>query len=206
MSQAIGFGVEITGLQRSDHATIAGLADVGATRVEIIPYRNTIDALEPLAPVLAALVQIGLEVDRGRTLLGLWRNLRCETEWVTSRVEQDSPSVGRWLDRRDPGSQPLSLRRCGLQVCHREIQMDLLRDVARGPRRRLVVGDLHGAQPYPFSSDVHGRGGREHDLAPEHRGPELSERDWVGTVQRHESPSSDSHGLRVEAARIGGKP
>jgi hypothetical protein len=35
--------------------TIAGFADVGVTRVEIHPLPHTIEALEQLAPVFAAL-------------------------------------------------------------------------------------------------------------------------------------------------------
>jgi hypothetical protein len=36
--------------------TIAGFPDVGVTRIEIVPYPNTIDTVEQLAPVIAALV------------------------------------------------------------------------------------------------------------------------------------------------------
>ena len=56
MSEAIGFGVGITGSADQIAETIAGFADVGVTGVEILPHPNTIDTLEQLAPVLAALV------------------------------------------------------------------------------------------------------------------------------------------------------
>lgn len=131
-------------------------------------------------------------------LLRLCGNLRGKTERVASRVEEDSPSVRRWLDWRAASSQLLSLLNRGLQICHREIEVDLLGDIARRPCRRLVVRDLHRAQPHPVRADVNGRGGREHDLAAQHRGPELSELDWVGTVQRDETASSDGHGLNLD--------
>lgn len=56
LAEAIGFGVAIAGSTDQITETIAGFADVGVTRVEIVPYPNTIDTLEQLAPVLAALV------------------------------------------------------------------------------------------------------------------------------------------------------
>jgi alkanesulfonate monooxygenase SsuD/methylene tetrahydromethanopterin reductase-like flavin-dependent oxidoreductase (luciferase family) len=56
LAEAIGFGVAITGSTDQITETIAGFADVGVTRVEIFPYPNTIDTLEQLAPVLAALI------------------------------------------------------------------------------------------------------------------------------------------------------
>jgi hypothetical protein len=34
----------------------AGFPDVGVTRIEIVPYPNTIDTVEQLAPAIAALV------------------------------------------------------------------------------------------------------------------------------------------------------
>ena len=82
-------------------------------------------------------------------LLRLCGNLRGKTERVASRVEEDSPSVRRWLDWRAASSQLLSLLNRGLQICHREIEVDLLGDIARRPCRRLVVRDLHRAQPHP---------------------------------------------------------
>ena len=56
LAEAIGFGVAITGTSNQIAETIAGFADVGVTRVEIVPYPNTIDTLEQLTPVLAALI------------------------------------------------------------------------------------------------------------------------------------------------------
>jgi alkanesulfonate monooxygenase SsuD/methylene tetrahydromethanopterin reductase-like flavin-dependent oxidoreductase (luciferase family) len=55
-AQAVGFGVAITGSTNQIAETLAGFASVGMTRVEIFPYPNTIDTLERLAPVLAAVV------------------------------------------------------------------------------------------------------------------------------------------------------
>lgn len=75
-------------------------------------------------------------------LLGLGRNLGREAERVTRRAEEDPPSVRRWLDRRDPGPQPLGLCERGIQFGHRQIEMDLLGKVASRPGRGHVVGDL----------------------------------------------------------------
>lgn len=55
VAEALGFGVAITGSTNQIAETIAGFAPVGVTRVELFPYPNTIDTLEQLAPVLAAL-------------------------------------------------------------------------------------------------------------------------------------------------------
>jgi len=55
-AEALGFGVGITGSTDQIAETLAGFASVGVTRVEIFPYPNTIDTLEQLAAVLAALV------------------------------------------------------------------------------------------------------------------------------------------------------
>lgn len=56
LAEAIGFGIAITGSIDQITDTISGFADIGVTRVEIFPYPNTIDTLEQLAPVVAALV------------------------------------------------------------------------------------------------------------------------------------------------------
>jgi len=53
-AEAIGFGVAITGSTDQIVDTLMAFAGVGVTRVEIFPYPNTIDTLERLAPVLAA--------------------------------------------------------------------------------------------------------------------------------------------------------
>jgi alkanesulfonate monooxygenase SsuD/methylene tetrahydromethanopterin reductase-like flavin-dependent oxidoreductase (luciferase family) len=55
-AEAIGFGVAITGSADQITETIASFADVGVARVELFPYPNTIDTVEQLAPVMAALV------------------------------------------------------------------------------------------------------------------------------------------------------
>jgi alkanesulfonate monooxygenase SsuD/methylene tetrahydromethanopterin reductase-like flavin-dependent oxidoreductase (luciferase family) len=54
-AEALGFGVAITGSTNQIVEAIGGFASVGVTRVELFPYPNTIDTLEQLAPVLAAL-------------------------------------------------------------------------------------------------------------------------------------------------------
>ena len=59
---------------------------------------------------------------------------------MTGRVEEDSPSVRRWLRRRDPGAQPLGLGGRGVEIGHRQVEVDLLGHVAVGPRRGHVVG------------------------------------------------------------------
>jgi alkanesulfonate monooxygenase SsuD/methylene tetrahydromethanopterin reductase-like flavin-dependent oxidoreductase (luciferase family) len=55
LGEALGFGVAITGSTDQIIETISGFADAGVTRVEIFPYPNTIDTLEQLAAVIAAL-------------------------------------------------------------------------------------------------------------------------------------------------------
>ena len=55
-AEGIGFGAAISGSTDQMAATLLDFADVGVTRVEIFPYPNTIDTLERLAPVLAAIV------------------------------------------------------------------------------------------------------------------------------------------------------
>ena len=55
VAEALGFGVAITGSTNQIAETIAGFASVGVTRVELLPYPNTIATLEQLAPVLTAL-------------------------------------------------------------------------------------------------------------------------------------------------------
>jgi len=55
-AEAIGFGVAITGSTGQITDTLQQFAGVGVTRVEIVPYPNTIDTLERLAPVLASVI------------------------------------------------------------------------------------------------------------------------------------------------------
>ncbi len=52
-TEAIGRGVAITGSIDQITETVASFAEVGVTRVEIIPSPHTIETLEQLAPVLA---------------------------------------------------------------------------------------------------------------------------------------------------------
>ena len=54
-AEAAGFGAPITGSTEQITETIAGFADVGVTRVEVHPWPQTMDTLERLAPVFAAL-------------------------------------------------------------------------------------------------------------------------------------------------------
>jgi alkanesulfonate monooxygenase SsuD/methylene tetrahydromethanopterin reductase-like flavin-dependent oxidoreductase (luciferase family) len=54
LAEALDLGVPITGSIGQITDTIARFADVGVTRVEIHPLPHTIDALEQLAPVFAA--------------------------------------------------------------------------------------------------------------------------------------------------------
>jgi alkanesulfonate monooxygenase SsuD/methylene tetrahydromethanopterin reductase-like flavin-dependent oxidoreductase (luciferase family) len=55
MADTLDLGVPITGSVAQITETIAGFADVGVTRVEIHPLPHTIEAVEELAPVFAAL-------------------------------------------------------------------------------------------------------------------------------------------------------
>jgi hypothetical protein len=55
LAERLDLGVPITGSVAQMSETIAGFADVGVTRVEIHPLPHTIEALEQLAPVFAAL-------------------------------------------------------------------------------------------------------------------------------------------------------
>jgi len=55
-AEATGFGVAITGSTDRITETIAGFADVGVTRVEIVPWPHTIDTLDRLAPAFASLI------------------------------------------------------------------------------------------------------------------------------------------------------
>ena len=55
IAEALGFGEVIAGSVDQIAETLAGFAEVGVTRVEIVPYPNTMDTLEQLAPSLAAL-------------------------------------------------------------------------------------------------------------------------------------------------------
>ena len=55
LAEALDLGVPITGSAAQITDTIARFAEVGVTRVEIHPLPHTIDALEQLAPVFAAL-------------------------------------------------------------------------------------------------------------------------------------------------------
>ena len=54
VAEAIGLGVAITGSTNQIVDLLMGFAGAGVTRVEIFPYPNTLDTLELLAPVLAA--------------------------------------------------------------------------------------------------------------------------------------------------------
>ena len=56
LCQAVGFAEAITGSTDQIAETLAGFTSVGMTRVELFPYPNTIDTLERLVPVLAAVV------------------------------------------------------------------------------------------------------------------------------------------------------
>ncbi len=53
--EALGFGVAINGSVDQITETVGRLADVGVTRVELIPYPNTVETIERLAPVVDAL-------------------------------------------------------------------------------------------------------------------------------------------------------
>jgi len=72
-------------------------------------------------------------------LLGLQRDLCREAEWVTSGIEEDSPSIKYWLNRCNLGPQALSLRYRALKIRYREIEMDLLGNFALRPRRGNVA-------------------------------------------------------------------
>jgi len=56
VAESIGFGVGITGSSDQIIESLAGFASVGVTRVEIVPYPNTMETLERLAPVLSAVI------------------------------------------------------------------------------------------------------------------------------------------------------
>jgi alkanesulfonate monooxygenase SsuD/methylene tetrahydromethanopterin reductase-like flavin-dependent oxidoreductase (luciferase family) len=55
LAEALGLGVAIAGSAGQITDTIAGFADVGVTRVEVHPLPHTLEAVEQLAPVFAAL-------------------------------------------------------------------------------------------------------------------------------------------------------
>ncbi len=55
IGEGLGFGVAITGSSDQIIETLAEFPAAGVTRVEIIPYPNTMETLELLAPVLSAL-------------------------------------------------------------------------------------------------------------------------------------------------------
>lgn len=56
VAESIGLGVAITGSNDQIIESLAGFASVGVTRVEIVPYPNTMETLELLAPVLSAVI------------------------------------------------------------------------------------------------------------------------------------------------------
>lgn len=56
VAEGLGFGTCITGSSDQIIETLAGFASAGVTRVEIVPYPNTIETLEILTPVLSALI------------------------------------------------------------------------------------------------------------------------------------------------------
>lgn len=55
VAEALGFGDVIAGSVEQITDTLGGFAEVGVTRVEVVPYPNTMATLEQLAPVVAAL-------------------------------------------------------------------------------------------------------------------------------------------------------
>jgi alkanesulfonate monooxygenase SsuD/methylene tetrahydromethanopterin reductase-like flavin-dependent oxidoreductase (luciferase family) len=55
LAEATGFGVAITGSIDQITDTIASFAEIGVTRVEIVPWPHTLDTLEQIAPVFANL-------------------------------------------------------------------------------------------------------------------------------------------------------
>jgi len=61
---------------------------------------------------------------------------------VAGRVEHDPPSTGPWLFIGPAGAQSDGLRfgRVQLADADREIEMDLFRNLAARPGRRLVTG------------------------------------------------------------------
>jgi hypothetical protein len=127
-------------------------------------------------------------------LLSLGRNLRGQAEWVTSRIEQYSPSVWCGLDWCKPRPEPFGFGDGRLQIRHPEIKVDLLGDVPSGPRWGLVVGHLDRGEPHPLSANADGRGRRELHLSAEHRGPEVSQWSRLSAIQRDEYLSGDCHG------------
>jgi len=56
VAEGLGFGVGITGSSDQIIETLAGFIAAGVTRVEIVPYPNTMETLEFLDPVLSTLV------------------------------------------------------------------------------------------------------------------------------------------------------
>ena len=55
IAEGLGFGVAITGSSDQIIETLAEFPAAGVTRVEIVPYPNTMETLERLAPVLSSL-------------------------------------------------------------------------------------------------------------------------------------------------------
>jgi alkanesulfonate monooxygenase SsuD/methylene tetrahydromethanopterin reductase-like flavin-dependent oxidoreductase (luciferase family) len=55
-AEANDLGVAISGSTGQITETLASFANIGVTRVEILPYPHTLDTLDQLAPVMAALV------------------------------------------------------------------------------------------------------------------------------------------------------
>lgn len=55
VAEGLGLGIPISGSSDQIVESLAGFGEVGVTRVEIVPYPNTMETLERLAPVIADL-------------------------------------------------------------------------------------------------------------------------------------------------------
>lgn len=111
--------------------------------------------------------------------------LVAQAKRVTGGIDQHAPAIRARLHRRSSGPQGDGGALAVIKVGHRELEMQLLRNLPGGPQRHAMLRDpLHGDE------DAGPAQGDEvvvlpDDLQLEQIPPELGLRERVGRVERH---------------------
>jgi len=119
--------------------------------------------------------------------------LCCQAEWVTCRVEKDSPLLRISLLCRDPSTQSHGVRLRCVKVVDFQVQMHLFRHGRVRPRGRFVVFHLDGNQPIAIRLDSVELVVAMSDFAAQERRPEVREDGRVRAVQRRQTQSRRRH-------------
>jgi hypothetical protein len=112
---------------------------------------------------------------------------------VAGRIQHDPPSSRPRLFIGPAGPQPDGLRFGCVQVVDRKIEMNLLRDVAARPSRRLVAGYAQRRDRGAFISHYDDIVVYRHHLGAEKRRPERRETSRVVAIEADLPQASQCH-------------